>query len=531
MSASQADRFEQHLTNQLSKLLGAVPVLMPIFRRLQVAEIIDRHCPNKEEVSHGTTVVTLGLNRLMSPKPLYRVQEWMAETVLEDTLSISAEQMHDVRLGRTLDDLHPYLGAIWQDLVVQAIVEYQLDLTFLHYDITSIYFEGEYTDSDKIDYGYSRDHRPDTKQVNLGVNVTGLEGVPLVYRVLAGRTADQTTPIENMRALQGLLNRPELSQRDAHPIVISDRAMLRSEVVVTYDREQIRWLGPLNLDGPLRTLMHSVGDEELDAHPLDYRPVNQSKEEPLRYHGVLRSTTIEHKGQHVPTQVLVVKSLTKLKLDRERRQTYLERLTGRLDEIRGMLNKRRYKRKDYAQAQIDKARRGNPAKRFVNIELSGEEGHLKLHYSLNEELLARAEAVDGRYVLGTNDATLSACQMLTLFKQQEVVERRFKVIKGLVRIRPLFLHKEERIESLVFVAMLALLVYTILEILCRRAGEQMTARRVLQRFERLAATYIHFSDGSQLKLPSALNTNQQQLIDLLRFPSPEVYLRPPEIVP
>jgi len=530
VSDSQADQFEKHLTNQLAKLLGAVPVLMPIFRRLQVAEIVDRHCPGKEEVSHGTTVVTLGLNRLMSPKPLSRVQDWMTETVLADTLGVSAEQMHDVRLGRTLDDLHPYLGAMWQDIVVQAILEYHLDLMFLHYDITSIYFEGEYAESATIDYGYSRDHRPDTKQVNLGVNVTGPDGVPLVYRVLAGRTADQTTPVENMRALQGLLNRPELVNRDRNPLVISDRAMLRPEAIVTYDLEQMRWLGALNLDESLRTLLASVGDEELDAHPLDYRPVNQPKDEPLRYHGVLRSTVIEHKGQRVPIRILVVKSRTKLKLDQERRQTYLDRLTSRLREISGMLNKRHYKRRAYAQAQIDKARRGNPAKRFVHIELSGEDGSLTLRYNLNQERLAQAEAVDGRYLLGTNDDTLSACQMLTLFKQQEVVERRFKVVKGPVRIRPLFLHKEERIESLVFVAMLALLVYTILEILCRRAGEQTTARRVLQRFERLAATYIQFSDGSQLKLPSALNADQQQLIDLLRFPPPRVYLRPSEAV-
>jgi transposase len=497
---------------------------MPIFRRLHVSEIVDRHCPGKEQVSHSTAIVTLGLNRLMSPKPLCRVEKWMAGTVLEDTLGISAEQMHDVRLGRTLDDLHPYLGAIWQDIVVQAILEYNLDLRFLHYDITSIYFEGEYADSAKITYGYSRDHRPDTKQVNLGVNVTGPEGVPLAYRVLAGRTADRTTPVENMRALQALLNRPEFAQRDTNPIVISDRAMLDPAVIVTYEQEQIGWLGPLNLDEPLRTLVRSVGDDELDAHPLDYRPANQPKDEPLRYHGVLRSTVVEHEGQSVPIQVLVVKSRTKLKLDRERRQTYQERLTHRLEEIKGMLNKRRYKRKAYTQAQVDKARRGNPAKRFVNIELSGEDGNLTLHYSLNQELLAQAEAVDGRYLLGTNGTTLSAQQMLTLFKQQEVVERRFKVIKGPVRIRPLFLHKEERIESLVFVAMLALLVYTILEILCRRAGERTTARQVLQQFERLAATYIQFNDGSQLKLPSALNTEQQQLIELLRFPPPEVYL-------
>jgi len=153
-----------------------------------------------------------------------------------------------------------------------------------------------------------------------------------------------------------------------------------------------------------------------------------------------------------------------------------------------------------------------------------------LPYSLNQELLAHSEADDGRCLLGTNDATLSACQMLSLFKQQEVVERRFKVIEGPVPIRPLFLHKEEPVESLVLVATLALLVCSILEILCRRVGEQTTARQVLPRFERLAAVYIHFSDGSQLKLPSALDPAQQQLIGLSRFPSPEVCLRPSEAV-
>jgi hypothetical protein len=80
--------------------------------------------------------------------------------------------MHDTRIGRTLDDLHPHLAPIWQDIVVQAIMEYEIDLRSLHYDITSIYFEGEYTESKKISYGYSRDHRPDAKQVNPGVNVT-----------------------------------------------------------------------------------------------------------------------------------------------------------------------------------------------------------------------------------------------------------------------------------------------------------------------------------------------------------------------
>ena len=136
--------------------------------------------------------------------------------------------------------------------------------------------------------------------------------------------------------------------------------------------------------------------------------------------------------------------------------------------------------------------------------------------------------MDGRYLLGTNDFDLSALEILARFKKQEVVERRIKVVKGPVRIRPMFLHKQERIEGLVFVAMLALLVYTILEMLCRRAGQWITARQVLEKFELLGAIYLQFGDGSVLKLPSALNAFKGQLIELLRFPDPAVYLRPQE---
>jgi transposase len=525
MSYSQATQFEQHVNNQLSKSLGAIPVLFPILRRLCVAQTVDGHCPGDQEVSHGTTVEILTLNRLMAPKPLYKVKEWMAETVLEDALDVGDEQMHDTRIGRTLDDLYPHLGAIWQDVVVRAVLAYDIDLRFIHYDITSVFFEGEYTESEKVDYGYSRDHRPDAKQVNLGVNVTSKTGIPLGYRVLAGRTADRTTPLDNLKALRALLDRPELAERQRDFLLVSDRAMLDREVIAAYAAKQIRWLGPLNADGTLRDVMKSVPDEELEAHPLAYRPLNQPKDEPLRYHGVLRSATIEYDGETVPIQVLVVKSRTKVKLDRDRRQTYLDRLTDRLEEIQGMLNTRRYKRRDYTWAQIEKARHGNPAKGLVDIELSGQDGNLKLTFQLNQEKLARAEAMDGRYLLGTNDLDLSALEMLTRFKKQEVVERRIKVVKGPVRIRPMFLHKQERVEGLVFVAMLALLVYTILEMLCRRAGQWITARQVLEKFELLGAVYLQFGDGSVLKLPSALNAFQGQLIELLRFPDPAVYLK------
>lgn len=126
----------------------------------------------------------------------------------------------------------------------------------------------------------------------------------------------------------------------------------------------------------------------------------------------------------MPIQVLGVKSRNKVKLDPERGQTYLDRLTGQLEDIQSLLNTRRHKRRDYASAQIEKARRGNPANRLVDVEL-------------NLEKIARAEATDGRYLLGINDFDLSALEMLTRFKKQEVVEQRIKVVKDPIRVHPI----------------------------------------------------------------------------------------------
>jgi hypothetical protein len=100
---SQAIEFASNVDKQLSRWLGAIPVLMPIFQNLDVVSIINRYCPCQADVDEGTVALVLALNRLMSPRPLYKVEEWMEETVLEQTLGISPEKFHDRRLGDLLE--------------------------------------------------------------------------------------------------------------------------------------------------------------------------------------------------------------------------------------------------------------------------------------------------------------------------------------------------------------------------------------------------------------------------------------------
>ncbi len=198
MHVPQAEQLGQAITSLRPRQIGAIPLVYPILADLGVRQITNDLVPTEADIDMGRIVLLLTLNRLLAPQPLYHVQDWLAETVLPQVLDIAPEKAYDNRLGRALDRLYPHLGELGARLASQAIQVYDLDLNVLHWDITSIYFEGAYTDSELAAYGYSRDHRPDTKQVNLEVDVTHDGYVPILYHTLPGNTADITRPLPHL---------------------------------------------------------------------------------------------------------------------------------------------------------------------------------------------------------------------------------------------------------------------------------------------------------------------------------------------
>lgn len=521
---SQATEFSSSIDEQLSRWLGAIPILLPILQRLNVVSIINRYCPCQADVDEGTAVLIMALNRLMSPKPLYKVADWMAETVLEDTLDISPEKLHDRRLGDLLDAIHPHLDNIWKDVVHQAFRQYHISLDFIHYDITSLFFQGEYEDADLVNYGYSRDDKPDCKQVNLRLNITGEDGIPIAFKVINGKTADRTTPVENMRALRELLDAMPNSEDF---IIISDQAMLDRDVIIQYHQQDMGYLGPLPSLKEYEDVLMSVSTAELKQHPLKYRPSRQKEEEPAIYHGVLSSVSISGKKVKgtVKAQALILYSASKARLDADKRTTLLNRYLERLGAIQERLNVRRYKKKGYTTEQIGKAQRKyESVQKLVDIQLTGEDGELALSFSVNPEQLALARERDGRYMLVTN-RPLSEEEMLSHFKRQDRIEKHIRTFKGPIGVRPMFLHKQERIESLVFICMLALLVFSILEMLAKRASLPMTGEHILKQFQTSTVVYTIFKDGSCWKQVTPLTQFQSDFIRMLDLPDPGIYLK------
>lgn len=524
---TEALAFADSLEKQLARTIGAVPVLLPILERLDLRGIVSRYCPSGADLDNGTVALVLVLNRLMTPRPLYKVAAWLGKTTLPETLDIEAEKLHDRRLGDLLDALHPHLDCIWKELVHKAIHEFGIRLDFVHYDITSVYFEGDYAQSDLHAYGYSRDHRPDTKQVNLRLNITAETALPLAFKVINGKTSDSTTPVENMKALRELLK--GLPGADELTI-ISDQAMLSREAIGAYDEVDVGFLGPLPTRKEHHAFLMQPSLEQLKRHPLAYRPKRHCSDEPPAYYGISRPITLtaERSEEQYPVeaQALILYSRGKAKLDRNKRQTLLDRYLKRLEQIASYLNRGKYKRAHYAQDQLSKAeKRAAGVSQYVEVCLSGEDGTLRLDFSVNDAALETAGEEDGRYLLVTN-RPLSGEEMLSRFKEQDRIEKRIGVIKGPIRIRPVFLHKQERIESLVFICMVALMVFSILEYWLRQHGIESTGRHLLQQFASVSAVYSYFGDGSHLRQATPLTDFQRMVLKRLQLPPPEVYLNP-----
>jgi transposase len=498
-------------------------VLLPILDALALRARTNALVPSQAAVDLGQILVLLTLNRLLAPHPLYQVQDWLASTVLPEVLPIAPAQCYDQRLGRTLSRLYPYLGELWLQLASQAILLYDLDLTRLHWDLTSLYFEGAYTDSQLLAYGYSRDQRSDAKQITLQVDVTHEDAVPVVYAVL-GQYGGYHPPDPHLQALLRFLACPELAARRLQPILVSDCKMITPEGILACHRADVGYLGPLPNGSATQALLQSVTTEELAAHPLTYRPARVAADDPrfAPYQGVWRSYVVTHADQHVIDRALIIWSEGKQQLDSQKRKTYLKRLLNGLESIQQKLNTRRYKQRAYVESRLAAVQQGNPAHELVDVQLDGSNEQLTT-FRINRGRLAAAQALDGRYVLATNRPDLDADQVLLLFKGQDEVEKRFRSVKGPLHLQPLFVRSDARIEGLVLVTMLAVLVRAILERLCRQQGIEMSADRVLRGFATLQAVDVTWVDGGVQRWASAMTPFQAQVLQTLQWPLPAAY--------
>jgi transposase len=177
----------------------------------------------------------LVIARLTEPaSELHIAEDWYRKSAPEDLLGLPSERVNDQRLYRALDQLLPHKRALEQHLRRRLGELFALQYDLLLYDVTSTYFEGLAERNPLAQRGYSRDHRPDCKQVCIALVVTR-EGMPVGYEVFADNRTDVTTVEEIVEQME---ERYGLAQR----IWVMDRGMTSAENLAWLQQTGRRYL-------------------------------------------------------------------------------------------------------------------------------------------------------------------------------------------------------------------------------------------------------------------------------------------------
>ena len=493
-------------SRQLRYQLGALPVLYAVLETLQVRQIINRHCPTRADVDYGTVALVLILNRLMLPLPLVQISDWVGQTVLAAQLNIPAAKFNDDRLGRTLDALYPHLDVIWQEIVAIALAKAQIDLSVLFYDLTGIIGHGRYKGSELMDFGFAHNTPSNKRKLKLGADVSADGNIPIAYAPWSGRTADQATVMSNMEKLARWLRHHGHAEQAS--LIVGDRAMLNAEIAIAYDKHGLRHLTGLKAATPeLKKVVGVWSDAQMEACPIEEGPSPQ-------YWGRGTSVTFEHEGESVTHRALVVTSGPLRDQLRQSRQGMIDALLAELESLRSRIGQPRLTTVKSVQRSANARLRESKVAQFVQVTVyETASGQVNLVWQVKEELLAQAARMDGRYLLVTNDWNLSHHEMFRLYRAKDGVETCFHICKDDLAISPLYLHQDQRIASMLFVNMVALLAYNLLQRQIRQQGVQMTTRRLIERLEHLSVIETHCWDGSSLRRLSPVDPELMGILE------------------
>jgi transposase len=491
---------------QLRRRLGALPVLYALLEILQVREVLNRYCPTQAEIDHGLVAIVLILNRLDGPRPLYQIAQWLAQTMLVCTMGVPAAKFNDDRLARTLDAISPHCREIWQEIVQRALIRFDIDLSFIFYDLTAFTVHGAYEGSALLDFGFAHNTPLDKRKVKLGLNVTADGNVPVDYRPWSGRTADKATVQENMARLCRLLRQRGWATQET--VVVGDRANLNDELALAYDDHDLHYLAGLQTQKQAhRKLLMAIPSEQFRDHPLTAERGRKG------YWGLACQVAFEHAGRRVVHRGLIVISGPMRSAMRRTRAKQLRELRQELQEIADNLGQPYYRTVKSVQRRADTRLKNSPVGKLMRAQAyTDPEGQVGLRWWTDRTALRETQERDGRYLLVTNNWSLTSQQMLSLYRKKDGVEKRFRVSKRDLKVSPIYLHKDHRIEAMLLINMLALLTYSLLERQVRQSGIHMTARAVIETLETWDVIETHCQDGSYLFRLTPINEEQAALL-------------------
>ena len=391
-----------------------------------------------ERVRQLTCVMTL--NRLIHPASELAMPDWIRSTALADILQIDFRLLAEDALYRNLDKLHAQRVAIEAALAERERTLFSLDQTVFLYDVTSTFFEGLALSNPKAKRGYSRDHRPDCKQVLIGLAVNR-DGFPLAHEVFAGNRHDSTTLEEMLTALD--------TRVGLHPgqTVVVDRGMSGEENLKKIVARKLHYLVAEPYGARGDWVEEFENDEDFNEVKRETSPTN-----PFQHKSTIR---VKMRQVGVETHVLCLSS-ERMAKDRAIREAHEKRLLVDLEKLAKRVAKGKGRGTKPAEVLESIGRlkeRYSRVARYYRMEYDSQTKVFS--YSLDEAKRMKAEKLDGSYLLKTDRGDLTADEAWRIYTLLTKAEAAFRTLKSPLGERPIFHHKEGRVEAHIFLCVLS----------------------------------------------------------------------------
>jgi transposase len=447
-----------------SRQFGDVYLALALWRGVGLEELCERLLPiGKERIAWAKMAAVLVAARFCEPSSeLHIAEDWYRRTALADLLQLGDEEVNKDRLYRGLDHLLEHKPALERHLSRRCGELFSMQNEVLLYDVTSTYFEGQAEANPLAQRGYSRDHRPDCKQVCIALVVT-FDGFPLGYEVFAGNTHDSRTLqtiVATMEARHGVLGR----------VWITDRGMASAANLAW-----LRQTGRRYIIGAPKSELKKFYSEL--AATDGWRMVHEGVAVRLTRHPETQETVILCRSADRRSKEQAMHD----KFSR-RIETALERLAVRIARSKRHLDPALVNR------QIGRILQQNQraAARFT-VELAPDSGPagLRLQVGYNAAFDDWAALSEGAYLLRSNITDWNDEQLWKAYIQLTQAEAAFRIQKDQLNVRPIWHQRPDRLQAHILVCFLAFVLWKSLEMWQQRAGLGNSPRTILEELARI----------------------------------------------
>ncbi len=468
---------------------GDVWLAWKLWQALGLDRWLEQHRPQgREDVSWGVMAAVLVIARLCEPSSeLHIAEDWFRRTALDDLLGLPDAKVNDDRLYRALDRLLPHKDALETHLKERLGTLFELEYDLLLYDVTSTYFEGQADGNTLAARGYSRDHRPDCKQVGIGL-VVSREGYPLGYEVFAGNRSDVTT-------LREVVARMEQKYGREGRIWAVDRGMISAV--------NLKWLQE-------RSSRYIVGTPKGELKRFEQELLKGTWKE-IREGLDVRIVP----GPTDSETFILCRSADRAAKERAMRQRFEQRIEKGLEAIAKGCARRKYD-SGVIERRVGRLLGLNSrAARLYTVDVTRDaSGWVGVTWSRKATAVASAERREGCYLLRSNVADWTAEELWKAYMQLTEAESAFRIQKDDLRLRPVWHHTAERVQAHILVCFLAYVLRKTLDGWSQRAGLGRSVPTLLEEFARIQSTDVILptKEGPTVRLRCVVRPDRAQTI-------------------